>query len=223
MNGNTVRAGVYSASTPAGWEVVGAGVRFNATHNAGLVLFNFDTGQSAVWFVDRNGAFLSGTYGPTLPAGRTWYITAAVDMDNNGSPDYVLRNENTGQTAVWYLNFPARSSAAPGPTVPSGWVLVEAVDMNNDLHPDFVLSNPSTGQTAIWYMNGATFTGSAYGPTLPADWTLQGVADFNGDGMPDYILQSPERRTAFWYLSGVHYSTGSYGPTLAPGYRLASP
>ena len=48
---------------------------------------------------------------------------AVIDFNGDGHPDYVLRNANTRQTAIWYLNNNIFISSAYGPTLPPGWSL----------------------------------------------------------------------------------------------------
>ena len=50
----------------------------------------------------NNSAFVSGGYGPTLPAG--WELVAVGDFNRDGKPDYVLYDASTRQTAIWYMN-----------------------------------------------------------------------------------------------------------------------
>jgi hypothetical protein len=51
-------------------------------------------------------------------------VVGVADFDGNGSPDYVLYNAGTRQTAIWYLNNFQLIGDAFGPTLPGGWTLV---------------------------------------------------------------------------------------------------
>ncbi len=146
---------------------------------------------------------------------------AVADFNNDGHPDYVLRNPGTRQTAIWYLNNNVYQSGALGPSIRAGWSLDGAADFNRDLHPDYALFNSATDRTAIWYMSGPTRIASAYGPTLPGGWDLVATADFNGNGYPDYVLyNASSRQTAIWYLNNNVYVGGGYGPTLPVNWSL---
>ncbi len=146
---------------------------------------------------------------------------AVSDFNNDGSPDYVLRNVTTRQTAIWYLNNNVYVGAAYGPTLVAGWGLRTVADFNLDSHSDYALFTPSTHRTALWYLSGPTLIGSAYGPTLPNGWELVGAADFNSDNRPDYVLYNAgTRQTAVWYLNNNVYVGGGYGPTLPPGWAV---
>ena len=51
-------------------------------------------------------------------------LVGAADFDQNGTPDYVLYNPSTHQTAIWYMDDNLVIRCASGPTVPGGWSLV---------------------------------------------------------------------------------------------------
>ena len=157
---------------------------------------------------------------PAIPsAGRA----AVADFNNDGHPDYVLRNPGTRQTAIWYLNNNIYQGGALGPSITAGWVLDGVADFNRDVHPDYALFNSATDRTAIWYMSGPTRIASAYGPTLPSGWGLVATADFNGNNYPDYVLYNAStRRTAIWYLNNNVYVSGGYGPTLPVNWSLVA-
>jgi elongation factor P hydroxylase len=95
-----------------------------------------------------------------------------ADFNGDGHPDYLLFNESTGQTAIWYLNNKLLVNAAFGPTLHADWAVVAAADFNGDGNPDYVLYNRSTRQTAIWYLNNNVFVNAAYGPILSGLWSL---------------------------------------------------
>jgi len=147
---------------------------------------------------------------------------AVSDFNSDGSPDYVLQNVSTRQTAIWYLNNNVYVSSAYGPTLAVGWGLRGVADFNLDSHSDYALFAPSTQQTAIWYLSGATFIGSAYGPTLPSGWELVATGDFNADSNPDYVLyKASTHQTAIWYLNNNILLGGDVGPSLPSGWIVA--
>ena len=149
---------------------------------------------------------------------------AAISDFNDGHPDYVLENANTGQTAIWYLNNNVFVSDVHGPTLPTNWFVVGVADFNSDGHPDYLLYNFSTRQTAIWYLSGPTFIRGAYGPTIPSGWDLRATADFNSDGHPDYVLYNGGTgQTAIWYLNNNVYVSGGYGPILPCAWDYCDP
>jgi hypothetical protein len=191
---------------------------FNNDGHPDFVLYNASTHQTVVWYMNNN-VHVTGSYGPTLPAG--WSVASVADFNRDGHPDYLLFNPPTRQTVIWYLSGATFLTANHGPTLPSGWELMATGDFNRDGKPDFVLYKASTRQTVIWYMNNNVHVTGAYGPTLPAGWSLVAVADFNGDGHPDYLLlNASTRQTVIWYMNNNVHVTGSYGPTLPAGWSL---
>src|SRR4051812_32565634 len=75
----------------------------------------------------------------------------AVDFNHDGNPDYVLYNQSTRQTAIWYLNNNALIGSTYGPALPANWSLISEGDFNGDGDADYLLFNANTRQTAIWY------------------------------------------------------------------------
>ena len=155
-------------------------------------------------------------------------VSQRYDFNGDGHPDYVLSNEGTGQTAIWYLNNNVYLGGALAPSKPIGaWVLIDAADFNGNGHPDYAWFNRSfngdnSHQTAIWYLNNNVFINGLYGPTTPPFlWKLVAVGDFNGDGKPDYVLyNSNTLQTAIWYLNNNVYVSGGYGPTLPLEWQI---
>jgi hypothetical protein len=160
-------------------------------------------------------------YAFKLPAAPNAARAAVADFNGDGHPDWVVRNANTHQTGIWYLNNNVYVGGAYGPTLAVGWELEALGDFNRDNHPDYGLFALNTHQTAIWYLSGPSFIRGAYGPTLPSGWELVGTADFNGDSRPDYVLyNSGTHQTAIWYMNNNVYVGGAYGPTLPPGWAV---
>jgi hypothetical protein len=191
---------------------------FNGDGHPDWVVRNVSTQQTVVWYMNNN-VHVTGSYGPTLPAG--WSLASVADFNRDGHPDYLLFNPPTRQTVIWYLSGSTFRTANHGPTLPSGWELLATGDFNRDGKPDFVLYNAGTRQTVIWYMNNNVHVTGSYGPTLPAGWSLVAVADFNRDGHPDYLLfNASTRQTVIWYMNNNVHVTGSYGPTLPAGWSF---
>jgi hypothetical protein len=187
--------------------------------------------------------FVTAIGGATIIAGRDYFnntpmpgytpytyphplVTGAArapiaDFNGDGSPDLVLQNARTHQTAIWYLDNNVLIDGAFGPTLPNNWNLTGVADFDRDGHPDYALFYPFTANTAIWYLSGPTLVGGALGPTLPNGWELVGTADFNGDGEPDYVLFNARfRQTAIWYLDNNVLIDGAFGPTLPNNWNL---
>ena len=207
----------YVRVAPSGWNLINA-ADFNGDGKPDYALYNANTRQTAVWYMNDN-VFVGSAYGPTLAVG--WGLRGVADFNRDGHSDYALFRFLTEQTAIWYLSGPTFIGSAYGPALPSGWELVATADFNGDGKPDYVLYNASTRQTAIWYLNNNLYVGGAYGPTIPPGWNVAGIADFNRDGHADYVLFHPSSGyTAIWYLSGTTLIGGAYGPTVPSGWEL---
>ena len=167
----TLVAAAFGPTLPSDWTLIAA-ADFDRDAQPDYLLFNPRTRRTAVWFL-KGTMFTSSAYGPTLPS--DWILADTVEFNSASrvnSPDYLLFNPTTQQTAIWYLNSMALSSSAYGPTLPSGWALAGAAEFNSNAKPDLVLFQASTRKTAIWYLNGASFVSGVYGPTLPSGFTL---------------------------------------------------
>ena len=98
------------------------------------------------------------------------------DFNNDGHPDYLLFNSDSGGTVIWYLNNYIKIASAAGPIVVAGWEVVGVGDFNSDSHPDYLLFNPVSGGTVIWYLNNYIKIASAAGPIVPVDLGWEVVA-----------------------------------------------
>ncbi len=182
---------------------------------------------SATAGVQRDNAnftqyFCNGSGGPAT-GGQSYVLSPSYDFNNDSTPDYVLYNGGTRQTAVWYMLDNVLLGSAFGPTLPAGWSVVGVADFNGDANPDYALFNASTGQSAIWYLSGTTLVGGAFGPTFPSGfpWTLVAVGDFNNDCNPDYVLYNASTgQTAVWYMNNNVFVSSAYGPPLPGAWRL---
>ena len=50
----------------------------------------------------NNNVHISGNNGPAVPTG--WSVVAVQDFNGDGHPDYLLFNEATRATVIWYMN-----------------------------------------------------------------------------------------------------------------------
>jgi outer membrane protein assembly factor BamB len=162
---------------------------------------------------------------PPTPTATTTPMPSAVTADFNGDghPDWVVRNVNTGLTALVYLNDNAVVGAALGPSLMNNLALIGAADFNLDTHPDFALFAPNTLQTTLWYLSGPTRIGTASGPTLPAGWELITTADFNGDNHPDFVIfKRSTRQAAVVFLNNNVVVGAALLPTFPNGWNLGA-
>jgi hypothetical protein len=117
LNAAPLPGGSYSGDGPLGvltWALRAVG-DFNGDSKPDYVLENGMTLQTAIWYMNNN-VFVSGAFGPTLPA--NWDLRGVADFNGDSKPDYALGNATTRQTAIWYMNNNVFVSGAFGPTLP---------------------------------------------------------------------------------------------------------
>jgi hypothetical protein len=192
--------------------------------------FNLDNGQTVVVVVSEitpdagcpaYTVTITGFCLPTvIPAGAKAVV---ADFNGDSHPDWVVRNVNTRQTVLVYLNDNVVIGAALGPTLTSNLALTGAADFNLDTHPDYALFAPNTFQTLLEYLSGPILIGAAFGPTLPAGWELVTTADFNGDNNPDFVIfKRSTRQTAIVFLNNNIVLGAALLLTLPAGWNLAA-
>jgi fibronectin type III domain protein len=78
------------------WHISALG-DFNHDGKPDYGLYNVSTRRTAVWYMNNN-VFVTGAYGPTLPAG--WQVIDVADFNGDGNLDYALFNPSTRQSAI---------------------------------------------------------------------------------------------------------------------------
>jgi hypothetical protein len=135
---------------------------------------------------------------------------ASADVNQDGVPDLLWRNSNTGDIGAWLLS---------GPTVlgsqllswPCGsdcfnqWKPVGALG-----HDHLLWHNASTGQLASWVLSGATVTHSetlsaTCGPACASQWKAVGTGDFHQDGVSHGVLwhNASSGELGVWLVNGA--------------------
>lgn len=138
-------------------------------------------GAISVWLLDGTPAdetLVTGTL--TLPGESYigWNPCGVDDIDGNGSPDIVWRNDSTGSLVAWFMSGAelTRQVAMP-PVTDLNWRIVKVSDLNDDGTPDLLWRNVSTGQNTVWYLDANLtnlFSGSASLPAVgDAAWQVQ--------------------------------------------------
>ena len=103
MNNAQYLGGVTLGTTPgASYKLIGV-ADFNGDGYPDLVYQDLSTGL-IYFFLLQSGGQVTGIY--QLPqSAQTGYVGAGVaDTNNDGSPDLIFQNQNTGQVIVWYMN-----------------------------------------------------------------------------------------------------------------------
>ena len=146
------------------WHIVAAR-DMNRDGRADIVWHNRQTGTVQVWMMDREGYRVSQRLG--LVAEGTALLTLATppiaihDLDNDGSPDLVVRNGTTVQIIFMQGVKVARRSvvhASDRSVVQLGqsWSITGANDFNRDGYGDLLLHDDASGETRQWSMQGDT-------------------------------------------------------------------
>ena len=98
-----------------------------------------------------NGSVLhSGTFtSPSSFPDTNWRLVGVADFSNplDGKPDFVWRNQVTGETLIWLMNDasrPGRPRCRPA-LADTRWKLVATGDYNLDLRNDFVWRHDDVG------------------------------------------------------------------------------
>ena len=140
-----------------------------------------------------------------------WRPAVVADFNQDGIPDLVWRNQQTGQNHIWYMqgNDPYFGGAffqseAAFPTAGTAWEIKAAADFNGDHIPDLVWRNVVTGENTIWYMKNQgkeILTSVSAPPVADLNWRIAGAADFNADGTADLVWRNYARgENRIWYM-----------------------
>jgi hypothetical protein len=146
----------------------------------------------------------------------SWRIAAIADFNQDGDPDFVWQDHETGNIFVWFMRaqFPtspmvhaASAALGSGRVADENWRIAGSGDFNRDGSPDLVWQHQGDGRIAIWKMTGTTFSGSAPlepGRVADLEWKIRAIGDMNGDDMPDLIWQHRgDGRVAVWVMNGT--------------------
>jgi hypothetical protein len=175
----------------ADWQVAGVTNLHSYSGAADIIWRNRVTGEV------RAQANLYGTVTETSELLYTepnlaWKIEQFADLDDDGSTEFIWRNDATGEVYAMRVN---------GLTVQGGqmiyiepnlnWKIVSSGDMNGDGKGDLLWRNAATGDVFAMLMDGFNVTGGGviYSEPNP-DWKIVGLADFNGDGNADVLWQN---------------------------------
>jgi hypothetical protein len=132
--------------------------------NADIIWYNSQTGETQIWFMDRERLVSRGTVideaGNAIFIGPPFRIVACADMDRDGNGDIVWYNDQTGETQIWFMDHhrlrrrgtvvdEAGNAIFIGPP----FRIVACADMDRDGNGDIVWYNDQTGETQIWFMS----------------------------------------------------------------------
>lgn len=129
------------------------------------------------------------------------------DFDGNGRDDILLRNSQTGEIGIWFMN--GSTIAGGGLVGPSGNSTVAGIaDFNGDGRDD-VLLRDATGTIGMWLMNGTVIaSGGLVGS--PGAYSVAGAADFDGNGKADILLRDSAGNLGMWLMNGTAIQSGAF-------------
>jgi hypothetical protein len=134
------------------------------------------------------------------------------DFDANSSKDLLLRNEQTGEITIWYMNGTQKTGEAPlmGLVATPDYIIEGVGDFDGNGRVDIAFRQNNGGNVAIWFLGG-TFGNEIVNTQfvnslmpLPAGWQADAVADFNNDGKADWLWRYQPSGAAV-----IHYMNGS--------------
>ncbi len=212
MNGTTVLGdGNLGRPIPdVNWRFERTG-DFNGDGKADIILRNYNgSGQNLIWYMDGStilGEELAGRLVPD-PA---WEIEGTGDFNNDGQTDIILKNYNSDQNLIWYMNGSQiiQEGLFGRDLGDLTWRIQGTADFNGDGQTDILLRhlNPAgLGQNLVWFMNGPDIIGEALiGREVPdVNWEIAGAADFNGDGQSDILLRNyASGENLLWEMNGT--------------------
>jgi YVTN family beta-propeller protein len=233
--------GTYGVSLTGAANVTQA----NPWHIVGVADFNGDGAPDVVWQDPVSGAvqvwYLDGTEGNVLMGAadittrNPWQVVSVADFNQDGHPDLLGQDPNSGWAQIWYLGGPQGTTllGAANLTKSNPWRVVGSADFNGDGFPDVLWQDPDGGTVQIWYLGGTTpgSQGSVFqsAENLVEDLgtaKVVAVADFNQDGHPDVVVQDPATgaATVYFYIGpqGTTYY-GSVSLSMGNPWYIAGP
>jgi hypothetical protein len=198
---------------------------FNGDGKSDIVYQDAD-GFVAIWYMD-GATLLSATLtSPNNPGDAAFRVVASGDFNQDGKPDLVFQNRNTGIIAIWIMDGASvtdtllTTPAGAGP----GWNIVDADDFNGDGKPDIFFQH--TDRTlAVWYMNGVSLTvPTLVNPSDPGEgWKAVATGDFNNDGNPDIVVAHTDGSAGVWYMNGVDFNSAVFfDPNNTGGWVISA-
>jgi hypothetical protein len=170
-------------------ETVVAIADFNLDQKNDYLYRNQITGELSIWYMNGTVktselpivATANTASGYVTAPGADWKIGGVGDMNNDGTPDIIWRNDSTSTIVYWYLGYvssviPAAPGGAMGFTsgavvnplvapglnlslASSGFTIESVTDMNGDGKADIVWRNYTSGVNVVHFMNNTSYLG----------------------------------------------------------------
>jgi hypothetical protein len=155
---------------------------------------------------------------------------AGSDFNNDRNTDLLWRNDDTGDTVVWYLQ--GSNYSGGGFTTPQNhglnWKPVGTGYFPNGTPEAWdILWRDDTGNLELWRMNtSATAVSSvATSPANPGgvQWLPVATGEFNGDGKSDILFRNiGSGEIVVWLMNGNTRASGTYTepPSFDPNWQI---
>jgi hypothetical protein len=175
-----------------------------------------------------------------------WNIQAISDCNKDGHQDLVIRNQNSGEIVVWFLNksmkigegvFTNKLQNSLLHTInDQNWQIASSGDFDKDGSGDFLWHNSATGQNHVWFMNGCNIVHEhsiedKKGTMMRSSdksWQIKATADFSKDGNIDIFWRNNiTGQNLIWKLggeNGVTYQSEdlSIEPRFTGGWDIST-
>jgi autotransporter-associated beta strand protein len=193
----------------AEWLLV-ATADFNGDGACDLLWWKPETGETKVWYLDKNKAMAGGD--------GEWLIKNSVtldtveghaamaypgDLNGDGKSDILWRDYTNGQVTLWimgddgkpHLNGPPTPAddnitrgECPGVSGTLNWQVANLSDADGNGKSDVIWKDARNNRLTYWTMNGAAISAAIQeNKSLDVVWRLVGVGDLNGDKQTDVV------------------------------------
>ncbi len=187
---------------------------FNQDGHADLIWYNTGSGALSVWDMNDTTVLQFGAAFAQLAPSTGWQPVAAPDVNDDGVPDLIWWNNQTGELSPWTLaagtpptvtNFGADFATIPDTT----WKPVAAADVTGTTW-ELVFQNTVSGDISRWLMNGTTVV--QYGGTLSSvgagsGWQCVGAPDLDGDGKSDLLFWNSQTGEVSYWSTDLNANT----------------
>ena len=114
MDGVTLVGGEFtspSALVDVNWKMAGVG-DYNGDGTPDIVFHHAVSGQIVLWFMDGPN-LRQGTFTNPPSFGAPWRLSGTGDFGGDLKPDFIWRNQVTGEILVWHMDGANRISSTP--------------------------------------------------------------------------------------------------------------
>lgn len=173
-----------TTTTPGGmsdldYQVAGTG-DFNLDGKTDILWSHQLTGKLQVWLMNGVQQTSSTFTTPDGVANTNWQVSGTPDLNHDGKPDILWRNDDSGRFVVWLMDGLVRTSGAflvPEAQSDLAWRVVSARDLDGDGKSDLLWRNSNSGRLVAWWMDGLYRRGGTFlspDGSAEAGWTVVG-------------------------------------------------